>query len=203
MPTDTHTSVREFSPPGDLVPMAPSGLDTLVARTRPSIAWLAREARRIADRPRDWWHLVEFPPDRRWYRLLRREPEYEVWLLSWLPGQRTGLHDHGGASGVFALAVGELVELSVNQHSVNRDASQHVNRDGVDQSVDRRLRELTVRADQVRVFGPHHVHDLGNESAAPAVSVHVYSPVLTEMRRYEWTGEELVRVGVERAGVDW
>ncbi|MCX9193839.1 cysteine dioxygenase [Carbonactinospora thermoautotrophica] len=188
MPIDTRTAVREFSLPGDLVPMAPSGLHTLTARTGPSVAWLARQASQIAARPQDWWHLVEFTRDRRWYRLLRREPESEVWLLSWLPGQRTGLHDHGGAFGVFALAVGALTERSFDQHAARRGG---------------RLRELTVRTDQVRVFGPHHVHDLGNESAAPAVSVHVYSPALTEMRRYEWTGEDLIRTGVERVGVDW
>ncbi|KWW97253.1 Cysteine dioxygenase type I [Carbonactinospora thermoautotrophica] len=188
MPIDTRTTVREFSLPGDLVPMAPSGLHTLTARTGPSVAWLARQASQIAARPQDWWHLVEFTRDRRWYRLLRREPESEVWLLSWLPGQRTGLHDHGGAFGVFALAVGALTERSFDQHADRRGG---------------RLRELTVRTDQVRVFGPHHVHDLGNESAAPAVSVHVYSPALTEMRRYEWTGEDLIRTGVERVGVDW
>ena len=32
------------------------------------------------------------------------------WLLSWLPGQGTGLHDHGGSAGAFAVVRGTLHE---------------------------------------------------------------------------------------------
>ena len=38
------------------------------------------------------------------------DPAYELWLLSWLPGQRTGFHDHGDAAGAFAVADGALLE---------------------------------------------------------------------------------------------
>ena len=30
----------------------------------------------------------------------------QIWLLSWLPGQGTDLHDHGGSAGAFAVARG-------------------------------------------------------------------------------------------------
>lgn len=46
-----------------------------------------------------------------------------------------------------------------------------------------------VGAGTVRTFGPGpgYVHDVRNTSAGPAVSVHAYSPPLTEMTRYDLT----------------
>jgi hypothetical protein len=37
----------------------------------------------------------------------------------------------------------------------------------------------------------------------PAVSVHVYTPGLTEMNTYRLDDDRLVRTGTEQAGVDW
>ena len=56
----------------------------------------------------EWPRLVQFSADRRWYGRLDLTPSYEIWLLSWLPGQHTGFHDHGEASGAFAVVRGEL-----------------------------------------------------------------------------------------------
>jgi predicted metal-dependent enzyme (double-stranded beta helix superfamily) len=54
--------------------------------------------------------LVRFSSPRRWWARLALTEEVEVWLLSWLPGQHTEPHDHGGASGAFAVVLGELSE---------------------------------------------------------------------------------------------
>ena len=48
-------------------------------------------------------------------------------------------------------------------------------------------------------FGGRHLHDVGNVGAAPAVSVHAYSPPLSAMRRYEMTSSGLALVR-HRAG---
>jgi len=39
------------------------------------------------------------------------------------------------------------------------------------------------------VFGPGHVHDVANQGRGPALSVHVYSPVLTSMTCFEQRGD--------------
>jgi hypothetical protein len=41
-------------------------------------------------------------------------------------------------------------------------------------------------------FGGHHVHDIVNGGAVPAISVHVYAPRLTSMTYYQ-----LTEVGLE------
>jgi Cysteine dioxygenase type I len=67
----------------------------------------------LAAHPERWRPLLGYRTDTRWYRLLERTSQHEVWLLSWLPSQGTDLHDHGPASGAFAIAAGTLTERVV------------------------------------------------------------------------------------------
>src|SRR6266513_3868760 len=83
------------------------------SRGRLSRAQLSEIAAGTAARTDHWRDLVRYDPARRWYRRLELTQEYEVWLLSWQPGQGTGFHDHGGSAGAFAVALGELQEHTV------------------------------------------------------------------------------------------
>ncbi|MGH3762578.1 cysteine dioxygenase [Actinophytocola sp.] len=128
--------------------------------TAPTVhpALIAREYAANRDR---WARLLRYDPDERFTALVHRGPGQEVWLMSWLPGQGTGRHDHGAASGAFTLVSGELTE-----HVVHRGLTHVV---GVGQS---------------RAFGPGYVHEVRNAGPDPAVSIHVYRAVRT-MRDYE------------------
>src|SRR3712207_4335402 len=112
--------------------------DTMTATALPSHALLteapprpttgnAAVASTLALRPDVWRPLVGYREETRWTRLV--EPALladvldpalhddlaaaEVWLLSWLPGQGTALHDHGSSAGAFAVAQGVLSERVV------------------------------------------------------------------------------------------
>jgi hypothetical protein len=141
----------------------------------------------LAAHPERWRPLLDYRTDTRWYRLLERTEQHEVWLLSWLPGQGTDLHDHGPASGAFAIAAGTLTERVVTAKP-GRPAVE----------VTRALKTGCSRA-----FGPRYVHQVTNAGAVPAVSVHVYTPGLTVMNCYRSEPQGLRHVGVEQAGVDW
>jgi predicted metal-dependent enzyme (double-stranded beta helix superfamily) len=141
----------------------------------------------LAAHPERWRPLVDYRTDTRWYRLLECTEQREVWLLSWLPGQGTDLHDHGPASGAFAVAAGTLTE---------RVVAAKPGRSPVEVT-----RELV--AGRCRVFGPRYVHQVTNTGTVPAVSVHVYTPGLNMMNRYRVEPAELHHVGIEQAGVDW
>ena len=78
------------------------------ARLRP--ATLARVARQIAADLDQWRHLLRPGPKQGWGHRLLVVHDHEVWLRGWLRGQWTGLHDHGGSFGAFAIAHGELRE---------------------------------------------------------------------------------------------
>ncbi|GGU34114.1 cysteine dioxygenase [Streptomyces lavendofoliae] len=127
------------------------------AKEHPStVAEFAGLARAIAADRSQWAHLVEYDATTRWYHRLRTGPGYEVWLLSWVPGQGAGMHDHGESSGVLTVLQGELTERT-----------------------EKGARALTAGAQ--RVFAPGYAHDVVNDSLEPAVSLHVYYPGLTDM----------------------
>lgn len=102
----------------------------------------------------------------RWYARLQTGPGYEVWLLSWLPGQSSGLHDHGGSSGVLTVLRGALRERALGSHGET-------------------VRGLAGGGQ--RAFAPGYVHEVVNDSLEPAVSLHVYFPGLTEMTPHACT----------------
>jgi predicted metal-dependent enzyme (double-stranded beta helix superfamily) len=151
--------------------LAPTRTPVPQARLRQLVHELAADSR-------GWSSLVEYCAGQRWYRLLTQDADHEVWLLSWLPGQSTGFHDHAGSAGAFAVARGTLAE---------RPAASGRPWDG----------RITLPRGAVRSFGPRYVHDVTNAFTEPAVSVHAYSPPLATMRRFEVSGAgELVLTAV-------
>jgi len=140
-------------------------------------------ARLYAARPVDWPLAPRFDPVERWYHRLASHDDAEVWLLTWLPGQGTELHDHGGADGAFTVLSGVLTEyVAGNRHPLLRNEFA----DG-----------------KGHRFGRHHVHRVVNEGNRPAVSVHAYSPALVTMNRYRLDGRRLTLTATDRAGATW
>lgn len=142
---------------------------------------LAGEVRKHAAEPREWMSRVRLSPDERWYERLHADDQYEVWLISWLPGQGTGFHNHGGSAGAFGVVWGTLEE-----HQAGTAGRPSVT-------------AASVTAGRVRSFGPAYIHDVRNTSEAVAVSVHAYSPPLTEMTRYDLSENGLIVLDTEAA----
>jgi predicted metal-dependent enzyme (double-stranded beta helix superfamily) len=142
---------------------------------------LAEVVRRVAASPAEWLTRVRLNPSSRWYERIHLDDSHEVWVISWLPGQATGFHDHGGSAGAFTVALGTLMERRV----VGDAAAGHV-------------LAKPVGAGGARSFGPRYIHDLRNAKAGSvAVSVHAYSPPIPQMTRYELTPQGLVGLGTE------
>jgi len=136
-------------------------------RAHPStVAGFAGLARALAADRAQWEPLVRYDATSRWYHRLRTGPGYEVWLLSWVPGQGTGPHGHGPSSGVLTVLDGVLTERS-----------------------ERGVRALGAGAQ--RVFGAGYAHEVVNDALSPAVSLHVYWPGLTEMQERPGLTERL------------
>jgi len=145
---------------------------------------LAAEVRRLLSDPAEWVTRVRLDPEGRWYEQIPVNEWCELWLISWLPGQSTGFHDHGGANGAFGVVWGELDEYVAVRGAVAAAVNPVV-------------------AGTVRSFGPRHVHDVRNAAAGSvAVSVHAYSPPLSAMTRYDPTSGGLVAIRTEGAE-DW
>ena len=143
-------------------------------------------AQRFSAAAGSWAVAPRFDPAERWYHRLALTDDYEVWLLTWLPGQGTEIHDHGGSAGAFHLHSGALTEDTVSV------------RDGTPRIVSRELAEGAGRR-----FGSHHIHRIENRSSRPAISVHVYGPALTRMTKYRLSPAGLEVLTVEKAGAQW
>ncbi len=115
-----------------------------------------------------WMDKVRLRAERRWYERLYHGPDYDIWVISWLPGQSTGFHDHGASSGAFVVATGILEEHRPGE------------------------RARVIHPGKPHAFGPDYAHDVRNVSLAPAISIHAYSPPLSEMNEYELDGSRLV-----------
>ena len=152
---------------------------------------LAAEVRRLTSVPAEWVARVRLDPEGRWYEQIRVNDACELWLISWLPGQSTGFHDHGGANGAFGVVWGEL-----DEHVAAR-APARAGRLG------RHRPSARCPPGRCAPSAPHHVHDVRNSSAdSVAVSVHAYSPPLSAMTRYDLTPGGLVPSRTEGAD-DW
>ena len=129
------------------------------------------------------------PADERWFTRLHSDDELDVWLISWVPGQATQLHDHSGSLGAMTLLSGALHEY---------------------RWTGRELRRRRLTAGDQAAFPLGWVHDVtwapseaseatGSDTAAatpapaPTLSVHAYSPPLTAMSYYEVTERNTLR----------
>lgn len=131
--------------------------------------WKPRELRELtsalaADHQGPLLDILRFTEPERWWTRLALTDGVELWLLSWLPGQHTAPHDHGGASGSFTVLLGEVAESYRYSAGPVRD-QRHV----VGAAIG---------------FGPGRAHQVRNDSRERAATVHAYSPPLVPTREY-------------------
>jgi hypothetical protein len=116
--------------------------------------------------------------------LLELTDELEIWAIHWPQGKGLELHDHGGSVGALW-----VVEGTLEEHYVRPE---------------RTLGRRTIVAGGGAAFGPHYVHDVVNAQAAPATSVHAYSPPMESMTFYRQEPHGLVAERAEyRSDPTW
>jgi hypothetical protein len=168
----------------------PSAVPAVSAPTRLRLPDLLQATDRYADGVLSghYHHLLPAggpPTDDRWFARLHGDDELDVWLISWVPGHPTELHDHGGSLGALTLLSGSLNEFRW---------------DG------RGLRRRRLDAGDQAGFPLGWVHDvvwaprpvpgpasLNTRPVQPTLSVHAYSPPLTAMSYYEVTDRNRLR----------
>ncbi len=118
------------------------------------------------------------PADERWFSRIHGDEELDIWLISWVPGHATELHDHGGSLGALTLLSGSLDEF-------RWEGDQ--------------LRCRRLHAGDQAGFPLGWVHDVVwapppvAAPAGPTLSVHAYSPPLTAMSYYDVTERNTLR----------
>jgi quercetin dioxygenase-like cupin family protein len=84
---------------------------------------------------------------------------FDVWLIGWPAHHRTTPPDHGASLGIVLVLEGELTEAT-------------------------NFATKELRVGDVTVIAPGAVHDVGTTEST-ALSLHLYSPPLTEMNFYD------------------
>jgi rhodanese-related sulfurtransferase len=148
----------------DRAAAAPKSLSGAVSRTPEQLANIVF----LFTSSDGWMDKVRLRADQRWYERVYHGSDYDIWGISWLPGQSTGFHDHGASSGALVVATGILEEHRPGE------------------------RTCVIHPGKPRAFGPDYAHDVRNVSLAPAISIHAYSPPLSDMNEYELDGSRLV-----------
>lgn len=158
------------------------------------LADLLDRAKRLAAEP-GLLARIGTDPDQRSWLPLDAGPGTRAWLIAWPPGTGTGWHDHGGSAGAMVAVAGELTERSV-EAPADHDYGEPLYLAGGEGNV------RALRAGTGRAFGGQHIHEVTNEGAVTAYSVHIYAPDLPLMRHYAASGESLILVGWETEQ-DW
>jgi hypothetical protein len=126
---------------------------------------LLRLVRTIADDPVTWEPIFELPDGSdRWWTRLYTGRRFDLWLLSWLPGGGTDLHDHGPSAAAFAVVRGALSEIRVDGRG--------------------RSRTYLRRSGSATALVPGVIHDVNGAGDGLSVSIHAYSPPLRGMSYY-------------------
>jgi Cysteine dioxygenase type I len=136
-------------------------------------AALAGFASRLAAEPDRWRHLVRHDADARVYEVIWSDAHVNAWVICWSPGQDTGFHDHGQSAGGIHVVDGRISEERL---VLQRPSDPRTSGPGP----------------IPRTFGPgssFHVpscaiHRVFHGGWQPAVSIHAYSPPLSQMGDY-------------------
>jgi mannose-6-phosphate isomerase-like protein (cupin superfamily) len=147
--------------------MSSTSADTAIATAAALPTWeLAALVREIAADEPAWQPQVRFGTAERWWTKLRSDDLVDVWLLTWLRGSGTDLHDHGGSKAAFTVVEGMLNEVRAYPRGNATTIS-------------------TVRPGGIREVAADVVHDVRNPSSLAAISIHAYSPPLQSMTFYD------------------
>ena len=119
---------------------------------------------RLALRPDVWSPLVRHDAGERFYEEIFRDEHLSAWLICWMPGQETELHDHAGSAGAVTVISGTILEQRLAPLG---DLVGNLHSRG-----------------ELFDFDGGAVHRVRHHGTAPATTLHAYSPPLTGMGAY-------------------
>ena len=152
------------SPPPDLAQQCSQLVSAQAPEGDLSTAQLAVLVQQIASTPSLWEPLQIRDTTRRRYRLLYEDDRIDVWVLSWMPGQGTGFHDHDLSGVALICAQGMVVE---RQMQLPSGATR-----------------IEMEVGLTREGGPGYIHSVAYGHGDPAISIHAYSPPLMRVGQF-------------------
>ena len=122
------------------------------------------------------------PESRRWFTRIHGDDDLDVWLISWIPGHPTELHDHAGSLGALTVLSGSLTEFRWDGRALRRRRLEAGDQAG-----------FPLGWVHDVVWAPRTVGRPVGAGKSPTLSVHAYSPPLTAMSYYDVTDRNRLR----------
>ncbi len=122
------------------------------------------------------------PESRRWFTRIHGDDDLDVWLISWIPGHPTELHDHAGSLGALTVLSGSLTEFRWDGRALRRRRLEAGDQAG-----------FPLGWVHDVVWAPRTVGRPASAGKSPTLSVHAYSPPLTAMSYYDVTDRNRLR----------
>ena len=119
--------------------------------------------------------FLHFDPTFYTRNLLRRTPDFELIALCWEPGQATPIHDHDDSDGWVVGMSGSVEEVRYRPKDSREEGVEF-----------ERLGSTEVTPGAVaHIHDDIAVHEIRNDGAERAVSLHLYAPPIDECRGYD------------------
>jgi hypothetical protein len=158
--------------------------ENLITASPTGLAQLEEIVTDVGRSPWLWGHGVLFGRERRTHRVLYKTDELELALFGWATGQETAFHDHGGASGAVFVCCGMLIE-DVAEVADGLVGGRHTH---------------TRWAESAFSFGPDYIHRVRHDPGhGVALSIHLYTPAVSDPLDYEVRPDGTLRVRESRA----
>jgi hypothetical protein len=129
------------------------------------------------------------PEAERWFTRIHGDDELDVWLISWVPGRATELHDHGGSLGALTVLSGSLNEFRWDGRGLRRRRLDAGDQAGFPLGW---VHDVVWAPRSVTGPDPGPAGTIKGP-VEPTLSVHAYSPPLTAMSYYEITDRNRLR----------
>ncbi len=135
------------------------------------------------------WELLEpflrFDPTKYARVQLCTTRHWELVAMCWLPGQGTRVHDHGGCCGASVVLAGSRIETSFRRRQGR-----------LQRSTQRRL-----EIGEAMFERESTVHQVENRTRRRAISLHLYTPPLGDVRVFEPRGDGRMTTAAEALGL--
>lgn len=166
-----------LSPPSELAQRCRQLVEEQQATGSLSLEQLSQLVQNIAAQPDLWKPLVVIDPSHRRYRLIYDDDRIDIWVLSWMPGQGTGFHDHDHSGVALMCVQGTVLE---KQMQIPSGASR-----------------IEMEPGRVRTGGAGYIHAVSHFQGEPAVTIHAYSPTLTHVGQYKINPDGILERQIE------
>ena len=155
-------------------------LDALTERA--PLEMLREELSRLRITRDDLGGACRFSDEHYRRNIVRRTDDYELVALCWKPGQRTPIHDHAGSTCGLLVVEGDATETRFE-----------LDADGVA----RRVGRTVMGQGSVCASQDDDIHEVANLTERDLITLHCYSPPITQFHRYEEDSAEVLMEGVE------